>query len=55
MVYGNRGMAFAAKGQNEQAIADFNRAITFGPNEANNYNGRGLIYWRTKTDRPSHR
>jgi tetratricopeptide (TPR) repeat protein len=48
MVYGNRGMAYSLKGQNDKAIADLNKAITLGPSNPNNYNGRGLTYWHTK-------
>ena len=42
--YNNRGIAYAALGQNDQAIADFDQAIKLDPKRALYYNVRGTIY-----------
>jgi tetratricopeptide (TPR) repeat protein len=42
--YNNRGIAFAEKGQYDQAISDFNRAIEINPRYNKAYNNRGIVY-----------
>jgi tetratricopeptide (TPR) repeat protein len=43
-IYNSRGVAFAAKGQFELAILDFNSAIAINPNLAIAYSNRGSAY-----------
>lgn len=38
----SRGKAYVAKGDSNQAIADFTQAIQFGPSYVEAYNNRGL-------------
>jgi tetratricopeptide (TPR) repeat protein len=42
--YNNRGIAFAEKGQYDQAISDFNQAIAINPRYNKAYNNRGIVY-----------
>jgi Flp pilus assembly protein TadD len=42
--YNNRGIAFAEKGQYDQAISDFNQAIEINPRYNKAYNNRGIVY-----------
>ncbi len=42
-----RGSAYGEAGMNEQALADFNKAISLDPNYAQAYANRGLVYRRT--------
>ena len=42
--YGNRAMAYANTGKNEQAILDYTRSLELEPNNAVTYTGRGLSY-----------
>src|SRR4030065_1326263 len=42
--YGNRGIAYADKGQYDRAIEDYNKAIQLDPNDAKAYNNRGVAY-----------
>jgi Tfp pilus assembly protein PilF len=42
--YNNRGIAFAEKGQYEQAISDFNKALEINPRYNKAYNNRGIVY-----------
>jgi tetratricopeptide (TPR) repeat protein len=42
--YNNRGNAYAKKGQYDQAISDFNRAIEINPRYTMAYNNRGIVY-----------
>ena len=42
--YNNRGNAYGKKGQYDQAIKDFNRAIELKPDDALAYNNRGNAY-----------
>jgi serine/threonine-protein kinase len=42
--YNNRGIAYAEKGQYDQAISDFNKAIEISPRYVQAYNNRGIIY-----------
>jgi tetratricopeptide (TPR) repeat protein len=42
--YNNRGIAYAAKGDTELAIADFNEAIRLNPGFAGTYLNRGKTY-----------
>ena len=44
MFYNNRGIAYGEKGQYEQAISDFNKAIEINPRYVKAYNNRGIIY-----------
>jgi len=43
-VYINQGVAWAEKGDFDNAIADFTKAIEINPNHAKAYNNRGLAY-----------
>jgi tetratricopeptide (TPR) repeat protein len=43
--YNNRGHAYFAKGDNDRAIADYNRAIELKPDHASAYNNRGRTYY----------
>jgi Flp pilus assembly protein TadD len=42
--YNTRGIAYGEKGQYDQAISDFNRAIELNPNDNKAYNNRGIAY-----------
>ena len=42
--YHERGKAYLRKGDNDRAIADFDRAIQLDPESANTYNDRGAAY-----------
>ncbi|MFH1440728.1 MAG: tetratricopeptide repeat protein [Candidatus Omnitrophota bacterium] len=42
--YINRGLTSQIRGDYEQAISDFTKAIEINPNDAHGYNNRGLIY-----------
>ena len=42
--YNNRGIAKAEKGQYDQAILDYNKAIEIDPKYAEAYNNRGRVY-----------
>jgi Tfp pilus assembly protein PilF len=42
--YNNRGIAYGEKGQYDQAISDFNKAIEINPRYVKAYNNRGIIY-----------
>ena len=44
IVYNRRGIAHAEKGEHNQAIADFNKAVELDPSSANYYYNRGLAY-----------
>jgi tetratricopeptide (TPR) repeat protein len=46
MAYGNRGLAYRMKGDNDRAIADYNEAIRLEPSNALAYNNRGAAYAR---------
>ncbi len=43
--YLKRGLAYAKKGQYDQAISDFTKALEINPRYAYAYNNRGLTYW----------
>ena len=43
--YSNRGIAYYRKGDLDQAIADYGRAITLDPQHAEAYNNRGIAYY----------
>jgi len=43
--YYNRGKTYASKGQYDQAISDFNKAIEIDPGFATAYNNRGIAYF----------
>ena len=40
----HRGASYAQKGQHEEAIADFSKAIEIEPRRAPLYDGRGKVY-----------
>ncbi len=42
--YYTRGQAYLNKGQHDQAIADYNKALEIDPKFTEAYNGRGLSY-----------
>ena len=42
--YSDRGVSYFKKGQYDQAIADYNRAIEINPKDAKAYNNRGIAY-----------
>ena len=42
--YNNRGTVLGEKGQFDQAISDFNRAIEINPRYIKAYNNRGIVY-----------
>ncbi len=42
--YYNRGCAYGEKGQYDQAISDYNKAIEIDPKSATAYNNRGIAY-----------
>jgi tetratricopeptide (TPR) repeat protein len=44
--YNNRGIAYGNKGEYDQAISDFNKAIEISPRYADPYNNRGVSYSR---------
>ena len=44
--YVDRGIAYGEKGEYDQAIADFNRALEVDPKSASAYYNRGIGYWR---------
>ena len=43
--YYNRGLAYYAKGQHDQAISDYNKAIEINPRFADAYLNRGGAYY----------
>ena len=55
VAYNNRGIAYAAKGDLDRAIADFNEAIRLDPKDATAYTNRGLTYEKQGRPRPRHR
>jgi len=42
--YNNRGAAYGEKGQYDQAVSDFNKAIEINPRYIKAYNNRGIVY-----------
>ncbi len=42
--YLNRGIVYQRKGQYDQAISDYNKALEINPRFAKAYNNRGLAY-----------
>ncbi len=42
--YNNRGNAYFEKGQHDQAISDYNKALEINPTDAGAYNNRGIAY-----------
>jgi Flp pilus assembly protein TadD len=42
--YNNRGIAYGEKGQYDQAISDFNKAIEMNPAYGKAYTNRGIVY-----------
>jgi len=42
--YNNRGIVFGEKGEYDQAISDFDKAIAINPRYMTAYNNRGVIY-----------
>jgi tetratricopeptide (TPR) repeat protein len=45
--YNMRGSVFGQAGRNDEALADFNKAISLDPNYSQAYANRGLIYRKT--------
>src|SRR5258708_2940952 len=45
--YNMRGSVFGEAGRNEQALADFDKAISLDPNYTQAYANRGLVYRKT--------
>ena len=45
--YNMRGSVFGQAGRNDEALADFNKAISLDPSYAQAYGNRGLIYRKT--------
>ena len=43
--YYNRGLAYAKKGQYDQAISDYTRALEINPRDAGAYKNRGAAYY----------
>jgi tetratricopeptide (TPR) repeat protein len=43
--YNDRGVAYGRKGQYDQAIADYNKAIEINPRGAMTYKNRGSAYY----------
>src|SRR5215831_7079346 len=48
--YNHRGVASYKKGQYDQAIADYTKALEINPNDAEIYNNRGVVYGATRRD-----
>jgi len=46
--YNDRGIAFAQKGQQDQAISDYNKALEINPRHAKSYYNRGNAYYYQK-------
>jgi tetratricopeptide (TPR) repeat protein len=46
--YARRGSAYAARHDNEHAIADLTRACTLDPNEPSYFYERGMAYWSSR-------
>jgi len=45
-LYNNRGAAYGEKGQYDQAISEFNKAIEINTRYSKAYNNRGIVYRR---------
>jgi Flp pilus assembly protein TadD len=45
--YRNRGITYGERGQYDQAISDFNKAIEINPRDAYAYNNRGTAYMKS--------
>ncbi len=43
--YNNRGVAYARKGQHDQAISDYDKALEINPRNAKPYYNRGIAYF----------
>ena len=48
LAFGNRGYAYANKGDYDRAITDYDKAIELDPKYVNTYNNRGLVYFDMK-------
>ena len=46
--YFNRGLAYHAKGQYDQAISDYTKALEINPEDAGTYYARGFTYYFKK-------
>jgi tetratricopeptide (TPR) repeat protein len=44
LAYGNRGNAYAMKGENDQAVESYDKAVALDSNYSAAFTGRGLIY-----------
>jgi len=52
-LYNDRGLAYSANNEVDQAISDYDQAIALAPDEAMHYVNRGFAY--EKTDRVEQR
>ncbi len=43
--YNNRGLSYARKGQHDQAISDYDKALEINPRNAKPYYNRGIAYF----------
>ena len=50
-----RGAVYGEAGRNDEALADFNKAVSLDPNYAQAYANRALIYRKTKQARSGAR
>jgi tetratricopeptide (TPR) repeat protein len=48
MAYFNRAVSYSNKGQYDQAISDFTRALQINPKYSEAYNNRGVTYYLKK-------
>jgi tetratricopeptide (TPR) repeat protein len=48
LAYLNRGNAYTGKGQYDQALADYNKAVEINPKFAPSYSNRGRLYFLKK-------
>jgi len=46
--YNNRGVAYDKKGQYDQAISDFTKALEINPRHDKAYNNRGIAYFHER-------
>jgi tetratricopeptide (TPR) repeat protein len=46
LVYHNRAVVYEKKGQYDQAISDYTKALEIDPNLADAYHNRGVVYGR---------
>ena len=44
VAYYNRGLSHRRLGENDKALADYNKALEYDPNDSDIYNNRGIVY-----------